>query len=235
MRGYFAMRVLKESGDHLRNKARQNLIMVFLCFVVFAVIFISSVPILPLYIDVGRYEAARALSMVFPMIFGLQFSRQYRRYKSGFDGERRLTEYLKSALDEQYVLINDVNFEDGSGNIDHVLLGPPGIFVIETKNQRGWIECNGDVWNGIVGENPSRQARRNAVRISNVVASWVQGVVVFTNENVQLNIQNPIKVDVLKVDDLAKYLAEQTRRLSSQEIESMGVTILMRMQTSERS
>ena len=131
-------------------------------------------------------------------------------------------------MDNQYALINDVSFQDGSGNIDHVVLGPTGIFAIETKNQRGWIECNGDVWNGIVGKNPSMQARRNAVRISDVVSSWVQGVVVFTNRNVQLKIQNPIKVDVLKIEELAKYLAERPRYFSSQEIEVMGEKILGR-------
>jgi len=230
------MRVLKESGNHLRNKARQKLIMVFLCTVVFAAIFLSSVSILPIYINVGKYESVRTLSMVFPIILGLQFYRQNRRYKKGFDGERQLTKLLSSVLDDQYVLINDVEFRDGSGNIDHVVLGPTGIFAIETKNQRGMIECNGDVWNGVVGQNPSKQARNNAVRIYNRIRSsevfksekpWVQGVVVFTNKDVKLNIQNPINVEIMKIDELANYiLTKGPRHFSSQEIELIGEKIL---------
>jgi hypothetical protein len=40
---------------------------------------------------------------------------------------------ILSALDDNYVLINDAMFSDGYGNIDHIVLAPNGIFVIETK------------------------------------------------------------------------------------------------------
>lgn len=47
--------------------------------------------------------------------------------------------YLK---DPQYILLNDLTLPDGQGSttqIDHILLSPKGIFVIETKNYKGWI------------------------------------------------------------------------------------------------
>ena len=244
MQAAFAMRVLKESGNHLRNKARQNLIIVFLCSMVFALIFLSSHPIFPLYIDVGRYEGVRALSMVFPMILGLQFFRQYRGYKNGLHGERQLTGLLGSALDNQYALLNDVDFRDGYGNIDHVVLGPTGVFAIETKNQRGMIECNGDVWNGVIGKNPGKQARNNAKRVYNAIPSsevfesgkpWVNAVVVFTHRYANLDIHHkPNNVEILKIDGLVKHLTEGPRRLSSQEIELIGKEILKKVRVSRR-
>ncbi|ANF81149.1 NERD nuclease [Acinetobacter sp. NCu2D-2] len=47
--------------------------------------------------------------------------------------------YLK---DPHYILLNDLTLPDAQGTttqIDHILLSPYGIFVIETKNYKGWI------------------------------------------------------------------------------------------------
>jgi hypothetical protein len=47
--------------------------------------------------------------------------------------------YLK---DPQYILLNDCTLPDeqaGTTQIDHILLSPYGIFIIETKNYKGWI------------------------------------------------------------------------------------------------
>lgn len=44
----------------------------------------------------------------------------------------------------KYVIFKDVllPFEDGTTQIDHIVLSPAGIFVIETKNMKGWIFGN---------------------------------------------------------------------------------------------
>ena len=47
--------------------------------------------------------------------------------------------YLKNP---EYILLNNLTLADGQGSttqIDHVLLSPYGLFVIETKNYKGWI------------------------------------------------------------------------------------------------
>lgn len=47
--------------------------------------------------------------------------------------------YLKNP---QYILLNDCTLPDeqaGTTQIDHILLSPYGIFIIETKNYKGWI------------------------------------------------------------------------------------------------
>ena len=47
--------------------------------------------------------------------------------------------YLK---DPEYILLNDCTLPDeqsGTTQIDHILLSPYGIFIIETKNYKGWI------------------------------------------------------------------------------------------------
>jgi len=60
----------------------------------------------------------------------------------GMAGEKQITRILKTLDPKEYILINDLYLpkEDGkTTQIDHVLIGPQGIYVIETKNYKGWI------------------------------------------------------------------------------------------------
>ena len=67
-------------------------------------------------------------------------------------GELFVGNRLKSALDpELYRILNNILIPDGSGGttqIDHVILSPFGIFVVETKNMKGWIfgDRNSCMW-----------------------------------------------------------------------------------------
>ncbi len=56
------------------------------------------------------------------------------------DGERRVRSTLKR-LYRDWSLLNDVLLPSGRGTaqIDHILLSPAGLFLIETKNLNGWI------------------------------------------------------------------------------------------------
>ena len=59
---------------------------------------------------------------------------------AGYYGERYVSKKLEKLSDE-YVVINDVLLQTnyGTTQIDHVVVSPYGIFVIETKNYNGWI------------------------------------------------------------------------------------------------
>lgn len=89
-------------------------------------------PALPLFVLVGVIYAARFF---------------YRRYKSSFKGslgEALVTQGTFRLLDpELYRGYSDlyVPRPDGDGltQVDHVVVSPFGVFVIETKNYTGWI------------------------------------------------------------------------------------------------
>lgn len=59
----------------------------------------------------------------------------------GAIGEKRVKNQLSKLPHEDYVILNDimVETERGTSQIDHVVVSPYGIFVIETKNFSGWI------------------------------------------------------------------------------------------------
>lgn len=63
-------------------------------------------------------------------------------YIKGKLGEYIVQYHAKKILNEDYILLNDLTFLDQDNQttqIDHILLSPYGIFVIETKNYKGWI------------------------------------------------------------------------------------------------
>lgn len=61
----------------------------------------------------------------------------------GAYGEYYVSRKLKGLSDE-YMVINDLLLpaSQGTTQIDHVVVSPYGIFVIETKNYKGWIYGN---------------------------------------------------------------------------------------------
>lgn len=63
----------------------------------------------------------------------------------GSVGEFHVAVRLKFLNAENYKVLNDVLLKNKSGRtsqIDHVIVSPYGIFVIETKNYKGWIFGN---------------------------------------------------------------------------------------------
>jgi len=74
--------------------------------------------------------------------FGITYTLlPYTTYKSGLTGERTVVKNISDKLSSDYSIFNDVLLKDGkrSGNVDHIIVGPTGIFVMETKNNKGLL------------------------------------------------------------------------------------------------
>ncbi|MCW4030853.1 MAG: NERD domain-containing protein [Candidatus Bathyarchaeota archaeon] len=203
--------------------------------------------ILIFYFFASAGIVALILSVVL-LFFGLSFLRNSFAYLSGIRGEREVTRIL-SSLDDNYALINDATLLSRGGNIDHIVLAPNGVFVIETKNYDGEIACFGDKWirhyrearyrrNFDLGS-PSKQVKSNAIRLKKAIEScevirqkrlWIEAVVVFSNKNVILHLNNPT-VPVLRSYQLCNHIASRKLNytLSSQEIDLLGKSILKQL------
>lgn len=72
--------------------------------------------------------AAAANRILRPLI------RKRAAYRLGFHGERFVAEELNQLMLDGFRVFHDVPF--GKYNIDHVLIGPAGVFVVETKAKR---------------------------------------------------------------------------------------------------
>jgi len=82
-------------------------------------------------------------------------------------GDRRLGNFLKGAkgeewvahelafLGSEYAVFNGLRLGGGKQNFDHIIVGPAGVFVVETKNWKGSVEFrDGRLFAG--GKEPSR-------------------------------------------------------------------------------
>lgn len=63
-------------------------------------------------------------------------------YRLGFQGERYVAEELNQLMADGFQVFHDVPF--GKYNMDHVLVGPNGVFVVETKTRRKPISDKGE-------------------------------------------------------------------------------------------
>jgi len=102
--------------------------------------------------------------------------RRWVRWFLGRKGESAVTETLKS-LPDDYVVLNDIVLPDRKGNVDHMLIGPNGVFVIETKNYSASVRCEEDEWfvNGHRIRSLSKQAKRNSLAVRGCIASLFPG------------------------------------------------------------
>src|SRR5208283_3872555 len=139
------MRKMKGSSSYLKNQVRKNLAKAVLCIALFILI-IFALSLRALFTQkLSIFEAAGLLISLVPLAAFYFYLRKYRIYNAGWMGEKRVAKLLSSKLSDDYFLINDLYLHSG-GDIDHVVLAPSGVFVLETKNWSGDITCNGDSW-----------------------------------------------------------------------------------------
>ena len=234
------MRKMKGSGNYLKNQVRKNLAKAAACFLLFGLIFLVSSLQALLTLSMNIFVVVGFLVSLVPLIAFYYFLRKYRIYRGGWEGEKRVIKLLSSKLSDDYILLNDLYLRGGGGDIDHVVLGPNGIFVLETKNWNGNISCNGDLWQRAGKQNfkgsPSRQVKRNASTIKHIIDSaqafrslniFVEGIVVFTNNHATLHINNPT-VAVVKLQELPNHITTYRRsnNYSRQQLEEIAKEIL---------
>lgn len=100
---------------------------------------------------------------------------EMRRLKQGRDGERAVGQYLERLRADGYEVFHDL-VGDGF-NVDHVLIGPSGIFTIETKSYSkpasGPAEVSFDGEQVAIG---GWQPDRNPVIQARAQAGWLQAL-----------------------------------------------------------
>jgi len=69
-------------------------------------------------------------------------------WRTGARGERRTARRLRRLVRRGYVAFHDLAMPGSRANIDHLLIGPAGVFVIDSKQYTGRIERtpDGHIW-----------------------------------------------------------------------------------------
>lgn len=234
------MRKLKGSSNYLRNQVTKNLAKAVFCIVAFCLILFSVGFFGLSTLSLSVWEIAGLLFSLLPLAAFYYYLRKYRIYNGGWSGEKRVAKLLTQTLSDDYTLLNDLYLRNGGGDIDHIVLAPSGVFVLETKNWSGVISCNGDEWQRIgkrgVQGSPSLQVKRNAARIKHIIDSApslrqlnirVNGLVVFANNHATLRLSNPA-VQIVKLSQLPNYIITHggAGGLSQQQLKAVGEEIL---------
>ncbi len=143
-------------------------------------------------------------------------------HRKGARGEQSVGEVLES-LDDRYRVHHGI--DTGRGNIDHVVIGPTGVFTIETKNVAGRFELrHGRVTrDGFDARDLVRQARAEAMAIRDRlreagIDGWVEAVVASADAHIQngrLEVEN---VTVLPAMDVRHFILNRRIRLSEADV-----------------
>jgi hypothetical protein len=139
------------------------------------------------------------------------------RRDRGAKGEEQVGGLLDALCEDRWLVIHDASL--GRGNVDHILIGGPGIFTIETKSHPGPVRVG-----RVHGETLSQaQAQRRA--IERVTGMEVEPLVVFSRAWVDRPLARRKGVRVVPARMLVGYLRKLERKLSREEIDSAHALI----------
>ncbi len=149
-----------------------------------------------------------------------RLERQMRLHRKGQRGEERVLNAMYQALDGHWWLFRNVELPGRKlGDIDFVLVGPQGVWVMETKAYSGSYRNIGEQWEArskrgwrLARRNPSAQAKRNALALSSVFKSqkidqWVQPLVIWANPEATLTSEYPA-VPIWELDHISNQLTQ---------------------------
>jgi hypothetical protein len=171
------------------------------------------------------------LSLIVTIYGGFQVFRlrpAFRNFRLGESGEQRVAELLDRLRSKGFAAFHDL---PNSGlNVDHVVVGPSGIYAIETKTRSGSGTINYAserelIFGGRINDGrPLRQAQNSARALHRQLkehldqACWVKPVLVFCgNWRVQRQ-PGDFSVEVMTTEQLENYFDRQQPELTSKEI-----------------
>jgi hypothetical protein len=152
-----------------------------------------------------------------------------RRLNRGELGERRVADSLEELRSVGYTPVHDITWNNF--NVDHVLVGPGGVFAVETKFRSGRGEItfrNGEgLFVGGFAEEKDclKQARGNAAAVRRLIQDncgrndWVTPLVVFVGDWRIKDDWRDTDARVFTPDRLKRYILNQQPILKRSEIE----------------
>jgi Nuclease-related domain len=139
------------------------------------------------------------------------------RRDRGASAEEHVGGLLDELTSSGWRVIHDANL--GRGNVDHILIGPGGVFTIETKSHPGPVRVAG------VHGATLRQALAQRKAIESITEASVEPLLVFSRAWVDRPLARRKGVRVLPARMLIGYLSKRERSLSREEIEQARVRV----------
>jgi Nuclease-related domain len=157
--------------------------------------------------------------------------RQFRNWFVGARGEVAVAKELRPLEADGYVVVHDVSTP--RGNIDHVVVGPTGVFVLETKAWRGRVYPGPDGRLLVNGHEQAadRQVLRGVMEVKRRlhpagIRYWVEGLVVLTASGLP---RGPIRLrhaTVIERRDLVARIRAGRSRLDPHQVARVAQLLL---------
>ena len=219
----------KKAGDSLYNWGTKTLLKSFLFWFIAILLLIFGI-----YLSSSKsslYKTIGYVVIVLPFIFYGVINKillpKYDRIDYGYKGEKEVGKILDSLTDD-FKIVHDI-FVD-KWNIDHLVIGPTGVYTIETKNHKGVITNDRDVLlinDKLFEKNIINQALSEAFYIKEKIEKslgikmFIKPVIVFANPKTYVKANEVKGVKVLSIRMLKDYLMKNRTVLNSNYIEKI--------------
>lgn len=178
------------------------------------------------------------MSFIFIIVGAILFKiglEERKSWDKGIKGEDTVYSYLRK-LPESYFVFNDVKLPNSKGNIDHIVLGPTGIFVIETKNINGYFLVNDKEWLYSGGgqvkraySQPGRQVLGNSMALREFLLServnmqdlWINSIVTLLKNNFEIK-TTPRNYDILIPSKIPQFIRTKKDTISKYTINDIA-------------
>ena len=159
--------------------------------------------------------------------------RYIESWRVGYDGEEDTARKLRRLVNEGWTLFNDI--ATAYGNVDHVLVGPPGVFLLESKRLSGRVRVEAgslvvcwheDPEDGYENRGIAGRARGAAFDLHACLRDagfnvWVQPVVVIWGDFEQTSVECD-RVEWVRGDAIAAALVARLTEYAPQELERLA-------------
>lgn len=242
-------KIFGESGRYVRDAAdRERQKMIALAFVaMFMMGVVEGVIIASYFVKMllPTWAQATIFISVFPALYGIykwcwrrmdEIEKKRKAFSRGAHGEDQVAKTLQTLPDTFYV-IHDL--ATPFGNVDHAVVGPTGVFLIDTKSWRGVVTSDGK-GELLVNGKPTgkREVRAFIARIMSIrdkvhvlvpkIDVFYQAVFVFTSARVDANFGTTGSLHCLREDQLRDYILDTKfrRALTATEVQTLAQAFL---------
>jgi len=154
-------------------------------------------------------------------------------FRKGATGEA-LVGYILAGFPDAYRIIPGV--ETSFGDIDHVVVGPTGVYAVDTKNWRGIVTADDQgelLLNGRPTKKPaignltrSIMTTKKKIKVRSALDPYVRGVLAFLSARVEAKWGTTGSVHCITDEQLYDYIVEKKKRLTKKEIASISQAFL---------
>ncbi len=150
---------------------------------------------------------------------------EYRHFRKARLGEESVVERLRVCLDNHWIIFRNIKLPNRKDDLDLVLVGPQGVWVLEVKSYGGTLRFQNGKWERQekgkwkkADYEPSAQVRGNAQRLNDflrreaIPIRWVETVVALTEPQPITNFEDsetPIWL-LPQIEDKVKHLTTRT-------------------------